>query len=66
MLSRLDAAIGRRSNRLQLAFRVTAGALVAIGMFAWLGVWFQRSFWFGVIQAVILVDILFMELRKGE
>ena len=58
VLTKLDSALRRRSPAGWYAFRTVAGLLLALGLFAWIGLWFQRGFWLGVTQAVICVLVL--------
>lgn len=62
MLAKLDASLHARSWVAWVLFRTVAGLLVAIGLFAWVGVWFQRGFWLGVAQAAICVFVLAEEI----
>jgi hypothetical protein len=62
VLSRLDAALHRRSLVAWIIFRAIAGLLVAVGLLAWLGVWFERHFWLGAAQAAMCVLVLAREL----
>jgi hypothetical protein len=38
--------------------------LVAAGAYAWIGLWFQRSFWLGLIQLLIVIPALWYEIEK--
>lgn len=46
------------------AWLVLKYALVAAGTYAWVGLWFQRSFWLGLAQLLIIVPALWHELAK--
>lgn len=62
LLARADSAIRRRTLAGWIAFRVVAGTLVALGLFSWLTVWFQRGFWLGMAQTVMCGLVLLHEL----
>lgn len=57
-----DAALRKRSRTAWIAFRVVAGTMAALGLFMWVGLWFQRGFWLGVSMAVMCVSVLANEL----
>lgn len=61
-LRRVDAALRRRSAIAWMTFRVFAGTLAALGLFCWIGLWFQRGFWLGVAQALMCIMVLANEL----
>lgn len=44
------------------AFRAACGCLAALGLFCWLAVWFERSFWLGATMAANCVLVLATEL----
>lgn len=61
-LARLDSALRKRSVVAWVAFRAVTGSLVALGLYAWLGVWFERSIWLGASQAALCGLVLAHEL----
>jgi hypothetical protein len=62
MLVRLDAALRARSFVAWCVFRGVCGFLVAVGLFAWCGVWFQRHPWAGAAMAFNCTLVLAHEL----
>ncbi len=62
MLAKLDAWLKCRSCIAWVAFRIVVGGLVALGLYAWLGVWFMRSVKLGLAQAFMCVLVLAHEL----
>lgn len=62
MLLAWDAALRRRSVVAWCAFRIVCGGLVALGLFAWLAVWFKRNPWAALAMAVGCATNLASEL----
>jgi hypothetical protein len=62
ILSAVDSSLKRRSLIAWVSFRTVAGLLVAIGAFAWLAVWFERDFWLGLAQTIMISLVLAHEL----
>lgn len=58
MLAELDAALRRRSTVVWVAFRIVAGLLLALGLFVWIGLWFERNFWAGLAQTILCLVVL--------
>lgn len=61
-LAALDARLKQQSRPAWITLRVVAGTLTALGLFSWVGLWFQRGFWLGVAQAIMCGSVLANEL----